>query len=67
MQYLNYLRLKAASEMLKKSPEKNIQDIAYDCGYASSQYFSTQFKKRYGSSPKEFREQHSVFGTALTG
>lgn len=57
-QYLNHLRLVAASEMLEKYPDKRIQHIAYDCGYTSTQYFATQFKKRYGSSPKFYRQKH---------
>lgn len=56
MQYLNHLRLLAAAEMLEKHPDMNIHHIAYDCGFTSSQYFATAFKKQYGSSPKSFRE-----------
>ena len=56
MEYLNYLRLEKSSIMLKEHPEKNIQDIAFDCGYTSSQYFATQFKKQYGCSPKQYKK-----------
>lgn len=57
IQYLNYERLKVAAEMIEKQPAMNIRDIAYDCGFTSSQYFATTFKKQYGSSPKNFRER----------
>ncbi len=55
MQYLNHLRIVAASEMLLHQPEKSIIDIAIDCGFATSQYFSTVFKKYHGCSPVTFR------------
>ena len=55
LQYLNYIRLKAAAKMLEEYPDLNIQHIAYDCGYTSSQYFATAFKKQYGKSPKDYR------------
>lgn len=58
LSYLNYLRLDSAAEMLQHSSDKNIKNIGYDCGYSSSQYFATQFKKRYGISPKKFRERY---------
>jgi AraC family L-rhamnose operon regulatory protein RhaS len=54
--YLNYLRLRVAAEKLEKSPGMNISHIAYDCGFTSSQYFATTFKKHYGFTPKIFRE-----------
>lgn len=55
MQHLNHLRLQAAAEMLTQYPDMNIHHIAYDCGFTSSQYFATAFKKQYGSSPKSFK------------
>ncbi len=60
IEYLNFLRLVKASEVLKDDPEKSIQDVAYDCGFTSSQYFATQFKKQNGCSPKQFRECQSA-------
>jgi len=56
MQYLNQLRLSAATEQLKTAPEKNITDIAFDCGFSTSQYFATAFKKQYGCTPRCYRE-----------
>jgi len=57
MQFLNHLRIVAASEMLIQHPEKSIMDIAIECGFATSQYFSTVFKKYHGCSPVAFRKQ----------
>lgn len=51
--YLNQLRLAAAARLL--SSEMSIIDIAMDCGFSTSQYFATAFKKQYGQTPREFR------------
>ena len=55
MQYLNSIRLKNAAKLLLEEPESNITQICYDCGYSSSQYFSTTFRKQFGCSPAYFR------------
>ena len=55
--YLNKLRLDVATQMLKNSPEKSITDIAFDCGFSSSQYFATAFKKQHQVSPSHYRKQ----------
>jgi len=54
-QYLNKLRLDAAGEMLRNSPDKTITDIAFDCGFSTSQYFATAFKKQFHLSPSQYR------------
>ena len=54
-QYLLNCRVKNAQKMLTDQPEKNITDIAFDCGFETSQYFATVFKKQTGKSPSEFR------------
>lgn len=55
IEYLNYLRILKSSEILTSKPKINIQDVAFDCGFTSSQYFATQFKRQYGLSPSQFR------------
>ena len=52
--YLLHVRLSKAAEMLLKS-ESPISEIAQDCGFSDSNYFSRQFKKSYGLSPREYR------------
>lgn len=60
IQYLNFLRLKAAAELLGNNPRMDIQHIAYDCGFTSSQYFATIFKKLHGISPKDYRKKINI-------
>ena len=53
--YLQRLRLKKASELLKDE-EIMIYEIAESCGYSSQHYFSAAFKKETGMSPAEYRK-----------
>lgn len=52
--YINNFRLEKAKELLITST-MNISEIAYSCGFASPNYFSTAFKTKYEMTPKDFR------------
>ena len=52
--YINAQRLNKAKSLLQET-NLNISEIAYEVGYASPGYFSTSFKNKYGTSPKQFR------------
>lgn len=54
-EYLNHCRVDAAAEMLVENSELTITQIAIDCGFNTSQYFSTVFHKFKGQSPSEYR------------
>jgi AraC family L-rhamnose operon regulatory protein RhaS len=56
-QYLNHCRLSLASELLRKDPTANVTRIALSCGFGSSQYFATQFRRRFGVPPNVFRSK----------
>lgn len=60
MKFLNDIRLEKACQQLKQSADKNIIDIAFDCGFSSNQYFTRVFKERYGMSPQRFRVSSSI-------
>lgn len=49
------LRLQKA-EALLKSNKLNISEISFECGYNDPKYFGRSFKKHFGKSPKEFKE-----------
>lgn len=55
-QYLNTLRMNAAVSYLRES-KLTIQEISALSGYGSIHYFSRLFKKKYGISPSQWREQ----------
>jgi AraC family L-rhamnose operon regulatory protein RhaS len=55
IQYLNHCRLTAAAKLLQEAPQRSITDVALSCGFASSQYFATLFRRHYGATPRAFR------------
>jgi len=56
MQYLNQMRLEQAAKILKTDPKATITETAFQCGFSSSQYFATLFKRYFKCSPREYRK-----------
>ncbi|HTI98638.1 MAG TPA: AraC family transcriptional regulator [Dongiaceae bacterium] len=54
MEYLNRCRLDLAARRLREDKSRSITEIAFDCGFNSSQYFSTRFRQRFHQSPRRF-------------
>ena len=56
-EYLKVCRLQAARRLLSSTAlaERSITEIAFECGFTSSAHFSTEFRKRFGKSPRSFR------------
>ncbi|WP_373231230.1 helix-turn-helix domain-containing protein [Cohnella sp.] len=52
--YLQRLRLERACTLLKQT-KLNIIDIACQCGFTDSNYFTRSFTKAYGLSPRAYR------------
>jgi len=59
MSYILKLRIQYGCSLLRKS-NLNISDVAYESGFEDSNYFSRQFKKAIGSSPKDYRSNRSM-------
>ena len=57
MRYLAIRRLEMAKTILKDNPNLTISEVAYMCGFATSQYFSTVFKKHERCSPNLYRHK----------
>ena len=57
-EYINVLRLQKAENMLKQLNAAPITEIAEDCGFNDSNYFSLKFKELYGMPPKRFQTIH---------
>ena len=51
---LNRLRIERARRLLKESSQ-SITEIAYECGFCSSQYFARVFRSLTGTPASEFR------------
>ena len=56
-EYLIQVRTRHAAELLKNT-DKSISDIAWECGFHDSNYFSLRFKKATGLPPRDFARQH---------
>ncbi len=57
MRYLTMKRLELAKELLIHKPDLSVTEVAYSCGFATSQYFSTVFKKQEKCTPLEYRSR----------
>lgn len=55
-EYVQRVRMENACQMLQ-NPHWQMQDIAEKLGYSNANYFSKAFKKYFGCSPREYREQ----------
>ena len=55
--YLNYCRVESAASMLSGETNKSVTEIALSCGFSSSQYFASVFRRHYGCTPNAYRQQ----------
>ena len=53
--YINNIRLNQARYLLSNS-HTNVTNVALACGFLDSNYFSTAFKNKYGTSPRKYRD-----------
>ncbi len=54
---VNRLRIEDARKLLRET-SLSVSEIAYDCGFASVEYFTRSFKRLLGVSPGEYRRVH---------
>ena len=59
IEYLNYQRVQMAAQMLKQPQHQTITDIAFKCGFMSSQYFSKVFYRYKKCDPRAYRASHT--------
>lgn len=55
-EFINKIRLEEAAKML--CGDLNISEIAYATGFSSPNYFARCFRRFYGKSPSEYRQQN---------
>lgn len=58
-EYLNEVRIRHACDLLL-STEKNITQIALECGFTDSNYFGDAFRKKKSISPRQYRKANMV-------
>ncbi|XZE20473.1 helix-turn-helix domain-containing protein [Pirellulaceae bacterium SH449] len=54
--YWQRIRIEATQDMLRNT-ELSVTEVAIRCGYSTSQYFSTVFRKYTGTTPSQFRRK----------
>lgn len=52
--YINHIRIENALNIIRRSYDRNIADIALDCGFDSSATFYRVFKNLYNTTPLEY-------------
>ncbi len=55
MQYVIDLRLTKAANLLKTTP-RAAKDIAFDCGFSDTSYFTKVFRLKYHATPGQYRK-----------
>ena len=60
LECLAHLRVERARRLMRERPGLSLTDIALECGFASSQYFATVFRRVTGRSPREERNAGHV-------
>jgi len=63
MEYLMRIRMERAKTLLRETSLKII-DIAFECGFGSSQYFANSFKQATGATPSAYRKIASGLSTS---
>ncbi len=58
-EYLIDCRLQWAARQLREFPNRSITHVAMSSGFSTSQYFATCFRKRFHSSPRDYRSHSS--------
>ena len=52
--FIKSIRLRRAAELLQEQ-RLNVNEIAMEVGFKDRRYFSQEFRKQYGKTPREFR------------
>lgn len=54
--HLMHVRIQKSAELLKYT-DRTITDIAFDCGFSDSNYFTRCFRKIMGQTPRQYKSQ----------
>lgn len=57
--YILAIQMEKAAELLLENPEMPIQKVSDLCGFSEASSFTHAFKRVYGCTPKQYREQNS--------
>ncbi len=60
LQYLHYIRMKVACDLLINNPNLSIETISKQVGYRTSTYFYKSFKAQFGETPNQWRKKNLI-------
>jgi AraC family L-rhamnose operon regulatory protein RhaS len=60
VEFLNRCRLDQAARLLKANPKLPVTETAFRCGFNSSQYFATSFRRRFRKTPRAYRDTRTT-------
>ncbi len=60
MRYLTMKRIEMSKTILIENVHLSVAEVAYSCGFATSQYFSTVFKRLEKCTPIEYRQKNKL-------
>ena len=63
VQFVNEVRIGYACKILIDEGDKNISEIAYECGYKNLSNFNRQFKSITGKTPRDYLVSHHRAGS----
>jgi AraC family L-rhamnose operon regulatory protein RhaS len=55
--HLTHVRLESAAALLAAYPKMSVTEIAFRCGFQSSQYFARAFRAKFGYKPSALRNE----------
>jgi two-component system response regulator YesN len=58
IEYLTRLRISAAKQLLSRSGDVYVRDVALQVGYPDARYFSQVFKRVVGTTPRAYQRAH---------
>lgn len=56
--FISAIQMEKAGKLLIDQPDMPIVDVAFKCGFDEASSFTHTFKRIYGMTPSQFREQH---------
>ena len=55
--FISAIQMEKAGKLLAEHPEMPIVDVAFKCGFDEASSFTHTFKRIYGITPTQYREQ----------
>lgn len=56
--FISAIQMEKAGKLLIDNPDMPIVDVAFKCGFDEASSFAHTFKRIYGMTPSQYREQH---------